>query len=508
MARPPPARAVALAAPLGWDAAAFAWPALCALAAAAAVLPLWAGRFLPFQDAPQHLAAIRVLADYDAPAFAFRRWFEIDLARSQYLGFYLPAALLARMLGPEAACRAVLSAIAFALPAAAWMFLRSFDRDPRLAVFAPALFPTAPLYLGFFNFVESVPATILVIALVERELRRPRTGRAVALAIAAAALLYLHPSGLALALGAGAVLAATSGAPWKRQIRSLSPFLPAVALLAAWMATSLFAQSPLVVGHAAPTWQPMRDRVLDLLRFWNVLAGHADEAFVAAILLCWASAALIPGRPREARWWRLPLLAAGLLAAYFAVPESLGAAGSLHLRAIPLLTFLLLSAPALAPGRLTSALLAAAIAVQLGYDARLLAVHRDFEAEAEAPQLEQVLRAAEPGRRLLSLVADRQSRLVQFQAYQHFGMYYEVERGGRARRNFAELPWTPVRFRAGTEAVSLAPGWEEHPERFDPAREGADADYLLVRGPAPGSTGSFDVVARAGKWTLYEARGR
>src|SRR5207249_6672233 len=43
MARPPPARAVALAAPLGWDAAAFAWPALCALAAAAAVLPLWAG---------------------------------------------------------------------------------------------------------------------------------------------------------------------------------------------------------------------------------------------------------------------------------------------------------------------------------------------------------------------------------------------------------------------------------------------------------------------------------
>ena len=99
--------------------------------------------------------------------------------------------------------------------------VRPFDRDPRLSVFAPALFPTAPLYLGFFNFVESVPATILVIALVERELRRPRTGRAVALAIAAAALLYLHPSGLALALGAGAVLAATSGAPWKRQIRSL-----------------------------------------------------------------------------------------------------------------------------------------------------------------------------------------------------------------------------------------------------------------------------------------------
>jgi hypothetical protein len=508
MHRPPPARAVALAAPVRWEAGALAWPALCALAAVAAVLPLWGGRFLPFQDAPQHLAAIRVLADYDVPGFAFQRWFEIDLARSQYLGFYLPAALLARALGPEAACRVVLSLIAFALPAASWMFLRSFDRDPRLAVFAPSLFHSAPLYLGFFNFVESIPATILVIALFERELRAPRKGRAAALALAAAALLYLHPSGLALALGAGAVLAASSGAGWQRILRALSTFAPAVALLAAWMAKSLFAQSPRVVGHTGATWQPLRDRLLDLLRFWNVLAGHADEAFVAALLLCWLAAALAPGRPREPRWWRLPILAGCLAAAYLAVPESVGAAGSLHLRAIPLLAFVTLSAPALAPGRITSLLLAAAVALQLAYDARLVAVHRAFDAEAEAPQLEQVLRAAEPGRRLLSLMSDPQSRLVQFQAYQHFGMYYQEERGGRVRRNFAELPWTPVRFRAGTDAVPLPPGWEEHPDWFDPAREGAEADYLLVRGPAPDPKGPFAVKARAGRWTLYEALGR
>ncbi|HYV67188.1 MAG TPA: hypothetical protein VE964_13165, partial [Myxococcales bacterium] len=342
MRRPAPARALALAAPLGWDASALAWPALCAVAALAAVLPLWAGRFLPFQDAPQHLAAVRVLADYDVPAFAFRRWFEIDLFRSQYLGFYLPAALLSRALGPEAACRVVLSLVALALPAASWIFLRSFDRDPRLAVLAPALFPTAPLYLGFFNFVESVPATILVIALFERELRGPRWGRGAALALWASALLYLHPSGLALALGAGALLAATAGVSWRRLLRALLPFLPAVALLAAWMATALLAQSPQVVGHTAATWQPLRDRVLDLLRFWNVLAGHADEAFVAALIVCWMGAALVPGRARESRGWRLPLLAASLIAAYFLVPESLGAAGSLHLRAIPLLVFVVI----------------------------------------------------------------------------------------------------------------------------------------------------------------------
>ena len=124
-----PASAVALAAPVTWDAAALAWPALCACAAIASIVPLWVGTLLPYQDAPQHLAAIRVLADYHAPAFNFQKWFEIDLARSQYLGFYLPAALLAHFIGPETACRATLSVIALALPAVFWMLLRSFDRD-------------------------------------------------------------------------------------------------------------------------------------------------------------------------------------------------------------------------------------------------------------------------------------------------------------------------------------------------------------------------------------------
>jgi len=481
---------------------------LCALAAAAAVVPLWVGRFLPFQDAPQHLAAIRVLADYGTPRFAFQRWFEIDFARSQYLGFYLPAALLARLFGPEAACRIVLSAIAVALPATFWVLLRSFGRDVRLAVFAPALFHTAPLYLGFFNFVESVPATILVVALAERELRAPSRGRGVVLAAAAALLLYLHPSALALALGAAAFLAVTAGVTLRRAARAVAPFVPAVSLLAAWMARSLFAQSPGTVSQAGPSWQPLRERVLDLVRFGNVLAGHADETFVGLLLSIWLAALLVSGRPRIPRWWRLPLLAACTAFAYFAVPESLGAAGSIHLRALPLLALLAFAAPVLAPGRTTSALLAAAVALQLAYDLKLTAVRREFDAEAEAPQLERVLEAAEPGRRLLSLVHDRWSNVVQFEAYQHFGMYYQVERGGRARRNFAELPWTPVRFRAGTAAVPLPPGWEEHTEWFEPSREGAEADYLLVRGPAPDPPGPFAVKARAGRWTLYQARPR
>ena len=36
----------------------------------------------------------------------------------------------------------------------------------------------------------------------------------------------------------------------------------------------------------------------------------------------------------------------------------------------------------------------------------------------------------------------------------------------------------------------------------------SEADYLLVRGPAPDPPGPFAVKARAGRWTLYQARPR
>src|SRR5712671_1837069 len=133
------AEAIALAIPRPEAAAQeLVWPLLVALSAAAAIAPLWAGELLPYQDCPQHIAAVRVLADYHSPGFAFDRWFELDLGRLQYLGFYLPAAALARVTNPDIACRACLSLIALALPFAFSMLLDALGRDRRLAVFAPA----------------------------------------------------------------------------------------------------------------------------------------------------------------------------------------------------------------------------------------------------------------------------------------------------------------------------------------------------------------------------------
>ena len=479
-----------------------AWPALAALTALAASVPLWSSTFLPFQDAPQHVAAVRVLADYADPALSFQRWFELDLRQSQYLGFYLPAALLAKLVGPQAACRIALTLIALALPAACWLLLRSFGRDGRLAVFAPAAFHTVPLYMGFFNFVASVPAAIATVALVERELCAPCRARAVLLGVAAAALFWLHPSALAFALGSGAVLAVTAGRPLRRCARALLPLLPAAALLCGWVALA-HAARPDAKG-SRPFWQPFGQQILDAGRFANVLVDHTDELFALAMVGVWFAAAVLRGqRAWPERWWRLPLVAALLFAAYLASPVGLGYAWYIHTRALPFLALLILSSTLLARRRLTAGLLAAAAALQIAYAARLVAAYRAFDVEADRSSFEQILRGTEPGRRLVALIFERRSRLFQFDPYMHFGMYYEVERGGRARYNFAEVPWTPIRFRAGALPVPAPPDWFFHPELFDARRHASDADYVLARG-APAAPGQpFVLVERAGPWSLF-----
>ena len=479
-----------------------AWPAAVALVAVAAAVPLWSSTFLPFQDAPQHVAAVRVLADYGDATFGFQRWFEVDLRRSQYLGFYLPAAALAKLVGPQAACRIVLTLIVFALPAACWLLLRSFGRDTRLSVFAPAAFHTVPLYMGFFNFVISVPAAIAAVALVECELRAPSRGRAVLLAVGATALFWLHPSAVAFLLGAAAVLAVTSARPWRRMARAMMPLLPAAVLLGGWAAVAHVARPD--ADGSRPFWQPFGDQLLDIGRFGNVLVGHSDELFALAMISLWFAAAILRGpRALPERWWRLPVVGALILAAYLVTPVGVGYAWYIHTRALPFLGFIALASTVLARRRLTAGLLAAAAALQIGYAARLVAVYRAFDAEADRASFQQVLRAAEPGRRLVSLMFERRSRWFQFDPYMHFGMYYEVERGGRARYNFAEVPWTPIRFRSDAPPVSEPPDWFFRPERFDSRRHASDADYVLTRGGTGDPGAPFVLLERAGPWSLY-----
>jgi len=504
-------RAEAIALPVARPAFAaqeLVWPLLIALSTVAAIAPLWTSELLPYQDAPEHIAAVRILADFHAPGPAFDKWFEIDLRRLEYLGFYLPAAAIAKITGADAAVRIMLSLIAAATSAAFWMFLGSFGRDRRLAVFAPAVFHTVPLYLGFFNFIESIPLALVLVALTERELRGASLRRAAWIAAGGAALLWLHPSGVAFALAAAFILGVTSAEPSRNKARALAPWLPAILLLGAWAVHALAARDgPGAAARTLPRWLGPKDQVLGLLRYGNVLAAHGDEIFVLAIAALFVATIAVRPRPRLDRQWRLPLLAVLSLVAYLAAPYDMGYMGYIHLRALPFLALLVIASPSIAPGPATSAILAAVVALQIAFQTSVAATYRAFDREAQVTELHQVLHAAEPGKRLIAIVSSTESHLFQYQSFLHFASYYEIFRGGRARYNFAETPWTPVRFRQGSEPVPLPRSWELRPHELDIARAVSDEDYVLVRTPGPEPQG-FAMVAHAGRWSLYAPAAR
>jgi hypothetical protein len=504
------AREIAVASPLPRAAAQdLTWPLLVAGAAAAAVVPLWSSEVLPFQDAPQHLASIRILADYHTASFGFERWFEIDLARLQYLGFYLPAAALAKLVGPDQACRIVLSVVAFALPASFWMLLGAFGRDRRLAVFAPPIFHTMPLYMGFFNFVESVPAAVALVALTEGQLREPSCRRGVAIGAGGAILLWLHPSALAFALACAVTLALTSGLPSRRMRSALWPYVPAALLFMAWAVQAALSRDGAGQhAHTPPRWLPLQVRVMDILRFGNVMGGRADEVFAVLLVALFGAVALLRPRPEAARSFRVPLLAALTFAAYFAAPFDIGYMGYIEQRALPFLALLVIASPVTARTRAAGLLCGAAVALQVAYAGALAEGYRAFDREAQIDSLSQVLRAAEPGKRLIALVPEQGSHVMQFQLYMHFAAYYEIQRGGRARYNFAETPWTPVRFRRGTEPPLMPQAWELHPEWVSLDRDAPQEEYLLLRTPAFEPPPRFHLLSREGRWALYETSRR
>jgi hypothetical protein len=132
----------------------------------------------------------------------------------------------------------------------------------------------------------------------------------------------------------------------------------------------------------------------------------------------------------------------------------------------------------------------------------------------EAGPVREIVAQAEPGQRMLGLVFDRGSRVVNHAPYLHFSQYYVVEQGGVASFSFVDFPQSPVQYRADAAPPRLPNRFEWTPERFRFREHGAYYDYFLVR-DAPRHRGSrpfgrdqrgVELVTREGAWSLYKKR--
>ena len=208
------------------------------------VWPLWSTRFLPIEDLPQHLAAVRVLHDFHDARYAFEQYFELSLGRTQYLAYYLIVHVLAYVLDLELANRVVMIACAAATPYALAYLLGALGKERALALFALPLTYNAHLILGFINFLMAIPAALWGLGLCVRQREAPQRWRAGLLACVATFCFFCHVVPFAFLL-LGAALLSMSRDVRRMALRFL-PLVPSLLIGGLWLA-----QSP--AGHATLT---------------------------------------------------------------------------------------------------------------------------------------------------------------------------------------------------------------------------------------------------------------
>ena len=487
------------------------WKWLLRLCAAATALPLWCAAHLPFTDLPQHVAAIGTLRHFWDPLWKSQEYFTLALGQTQYLLYYLAGAALAFPLGTaERANLVLLSAIAIAFPYSARALLRALRADTRLALFSCTLFWSQALLIGFFNYLAAMPLMLFGLALAVREAEAPSRRGFWSLAIVSVALFYLH-------LSAFIFFAPAAALPFLRLPRRDWPHrllwaAPVGALGILWLASS-----PVVHPQQVGWSQPMRiafeepavalrnlpDALLDIWR------GSEDELCLLALiaagaLLCWPQ----PREPEEEPWRRGLVAAWAVLAAllYLAFPVSVGWLWQLNERyalVLALLLPLLFRPPRGVRGALPLLVVAATALFASG---AAFANIRNFE--REVGPFDQVLAHAQPGRRLIGMIFEQNSRYARFSAFLHFQAYYRARMGGVASFSFAELPQSPLRYRPERAPPPHPAGWEWHANMFRNDVDGYYYDYVLVHGfvdpfarPLPGPR--WRLLSREGNWALY-----
>lgn len=513
------------------------------LATVACVFPIFQLEYLPIQDLPQHLAAIRVLHDFHDPLLGFQRFFELQLLRTQYLTVYFAVHVLSYLLDLELAMRLVIAFVLVSVPRSLHRLLGALGKDGRLALLAFPLAYNAHFLLGFINFIAGIALAFYGLAIAARARTHQQAGArtrgaAIQLALVALACFYTHVVPFAL-LCVGVGLLAL-GRDLRAIVPRLLPLVPCAFAAAFWMQTSAAGQATLAAAQGQAQgkrldYAPFANALHELpLWLTDVLARNEDGllllgwcALMVIALLATVATALFGMRSRtsanraatgqplacdtpEAELHRslarrLLLLAPLCAVLYFVTPTSYDWIWPIAQR-FPLLAALF---AILWIGRMPE--LVRNVVCVLALACSLAGFHHAGSAfgafaREEVGDFDRALAAIPNGQRVAGLIFDRGSRHVAFSPFIHFVAYYQARKGGAVMFTFADFPQSPFRFRDDDRPQRVPPRWEWMPERVR-ARDLAWYDYVLVRG-GPGrlaqSSSGFVPTYRGERWSVFQ----
>jgi hypothetical protein len=521
------------------------WALACG--AAISVLPLFAARYLPFSDLPEHVATIAAFQHYGDPSFRVAEHYEIAWGQSQYFLYHLVGAALAFVVGGAERANLVLMAIVgFSYPYALRALLRALGRDERLALFACPLFFSHALVVGLLPFVASVPLAVFALSLVVRQARAPTRRRALALAAVSIALVLAHVATVVVFDLAAVSLLVTlraEDASLRESLASLPRravwLAPGAALLGAWTALSRIGRlgaslreagqiefvRPRSLLRAFALWShdawPSHVDDAIAVAFWSTVGALAVTSVVASLRARHRAAPpeIGPGgagdpsadAPPRARIASLIAPLASVAVVYLALPFRVGATDSLNVRLgvfFPVFALLVLDLRRGLHERLATAAAALLVLASAATNA-----HEVIAAQASLGDFDRVLAAMEPGSRVVTLTARFDSPPDHFPPWIHVTAYHRARAGGVSEPSFSTLGHWPLHFRAEAAPPPKSEAfWEFHPCLYRNAEDGAYYDYVLVYGDLepfrdapPGPV--WRAIVREKSWTLYAKTG-
>jgi hypothetical protein len=501
-----------------------------ALAALACIWPLWAADMLPIVDLPQHLATVRILRDLHTPGWHLDAYYRLDLARTQYLGWYGLAVLLSQVVSIENAAKILLSLYIFAVPFALLSYLRAHRRDPAWAILAAPLALNDSLWMGFCNYISAIPLLLYWLAQLQRQLDAPSRRRWLGLALLPVLIYFLH----AQALLHGALLAVATvalhrnGLRTRAGLRSLAHLLPALGLFALWaLGGAVLANqagwATTRAGHNEPTSQllywpwPLRfSRLFDSLS--GLYDDHADQHILLGLAALALVGLLLAWQERRGNPQTLPpriafpeLAFALTLLLYFAAPTRYKWIYAINSRTVPIAALLFVAV--LARARVPRRSLLLVPGVVLAFALGALHAHRFALFSLEGQPARQLLAQVPMGQRGVGILFNPTSVIANNAPFLHFAQYGVLDRGGMADFSFANYPQSPVTF-VPPGPPNLPARFEKHPERFTMRDHGFWYDWFLVRDYGPDvamplfadAPLQVELVQRIGAWQLFRRR--
>lgn len=410
----------------------------------------------PFQDLPNHLAALTVIQHPERyPEFVSNGLFKTNAALFSFL--YFVGGLASNKLAAKLFSLAVIAAGAFVLP----HFLLQFTDRRRMVVASLLAWPTVHNWfvsMGMLDFALGVPCALLVLMAADRHRRAPSLKHAAALFAASFLTWYSHVFCLLIAglLGLVHVLyawrpAGSAGATderwrlhWRGRLREallfFGPQVPVLALTLWSVLVQLTEPAGAMHGFVAlrrdlPPWE----------LFYNMFAewmlGFTWLSF-SALLPTLVIPILAFRRRFEAPTYFGPAAALVLFAFYFGTPYVATNWFHVNSRFIAFLWIaMLLRVPARIDRRLTAALAVAALLYSGGMGIDYVRLDADrAKVTAGIPHVPQ-------GAKLLPLMFNQKASSVNTRSVLHAWGFYVTEKQTSAPLLFAHSRSFPVMYR-------------------------------------------------------------